>query len=86
MAICDHCSLVSVEDQCSSNCKVGWTVMNTDMKANYNVAVPHNILKEVVSVSLEENITFVKLLLKGTYTFKMNTQSNTILTFSHTTK
>ena len=60
--------------------------MNTDMKANYNVAVPHNILKEVVSVSLEEKITFVKLLLKGTYIFKMNTQSNTILTFSHTRK
>ena len=55
--------------------------MNTD-----NVVVPHNILKEVVPVSLEKKIKFVKLLLKSTYTFKINTQNNAILTFFGTTK
>ena len=60
--------------------------MNSDTKVEYNVAVPHNILKEVVPVSLEVKITFAKLLLKGTYTFKINTQSNAILTFSRATK
>ena len=47
--------------------------MNTDTKVKYNIVVPHNILKEVVPASLEEKITFVKLILKGTYTFKINT-------------
>ena len=42
MAICDHCSTVSAEDQCSSKCEVGCTVMNTDMKVKYNVAVPRS--------------------------------------------
>ena len=56
--------------------------MNTDTKVKYNVVVPHNILKEIVPVSLEEKIMFIKLLLKGT--FKLNTQSNAILTFSST--
>ena len=60
--------------------------MNSDTKVEYNVAVPHNILKEVVPVSLEVKITFAKLLLKGTYTFKINTQSNAVLTFSRATK
>ena len=85
MAICDHCSRVSAEDQCSSKCEVRSTVTNTDSKVKY-VAVSHNILKEVVPVSLKEKIMFVKLLLKGTYTFKINTQSNAILTFSRATK
>ena len=35
MAICDHCSTVSVEDQYSSNYEVGCTVMNTDTKVKY---------------------------------------------------
>ena len=65
MAICDQCSTVSAEDQCSSKCEVGCAVMSTDTKVKYNVVVPHNILKEVVLVFLGENITFVKLLLKG---------------------
>ena len=82
MSICDHCSTVSAEDQCSSKCEVRCTVMNTDTKVKYNVVVPHNILKEIVPVSLEEKIMFIKLLLKGT--FKLNTQSNAILTFSRT--
>ena len=86
MAICNHCSTVSAEDQCSSKCEIGCTIVNTDTKAKYNVVVLHNILKEVVSVSLEEKITFARLLLKGTYTFKENTQSNAVLTFSRTTK
>ena len=60
--------------------------MNTDTKVKYNIVVPHNILKEVVPASLEEKVTFVKLILKGTYTFKINTQSNVILTFSRATK
>ena len=60
--------------------------MNTDTKVKYNVVVPHNILKEVVPVSLEKKIKFVKLLLKSTYTFKINTQNNAILTFFGTTK
>ena len=60
--------------------------MNSDTKVEYNVAVPHNILKEVVPVSLEVKITFAKLLLKGTYTFKIHTQSNAVLTFSRATK
>ena len=81
MAIWDHCLRVSAEDQCSSKCEVGCTVMDTDAKVKYNVVVPHNILKEVVPVLLEEQITFVKLLLKGTYT-----QSNAIITFSRATK
>ena len=59
--------------------------MDTDTKVKYIVVVPHNILKDVVPVLLEEKITFVKLPLKGTYTFKINTQSNEILTFSCTT-
>ena len=83
MAICSHCSTVSAEDQCSSKCEVGCRVMNTDMKVEYNVIVPHNILKEVVPVSLEEKIT---LILKGTYIFKISTQSNVVLTFSRATK
>ena len=82
MAIWDHCLRVSAEDQCSSKCEVGCTVMDTDAKVKYNVVVPHNILKEVVPVSLKEKIMFAKLLLKGTYTFKINTQSNAVLTFS----
>ena len=86
MAIFDHCLRVSAEDQCSRKCEVGCTMMNTDVKFKYNVVVSHNILKEVVPVSLEEKIMFVKLLLKGTYTFKINTQSNAILTFSRATK
>ena len=86
MAICDHCPKVSAEDQCSRKCEVGCTVINTDLKVKYNVVVDHNILKEVVPVSLEEKIMFVKLLLKGTYTFKINTQSHAILTFSRATK
>ena len=77
---------MSVEDQCSSKCEVGCTVMDTDTKVKYIVVVSHNILKDVVPVLLEEKITFVKLPLKGTYTFKINTQSNAILTFSCTTK
>ena len=81
MAICDHCSTLSAEDQGSSKCEVACTVMNTDTKVKYNVVVPHNILKEVVPELLEEQITFVKLLLKGTYT-----QSNAIITFSRATK
>ena len=85
IAISDHCSTVSVEDQCSSKCKVGCTVIDNDTKVKYKVVVPHNILKEVVPASLEEKITFVKLFLKGTYTFKINTQNNTVLTFSLTT-
>ena len=60
--------------------------MNIDTKVKYNVAVPHNILKEVVPVSLEEKITFVKLLLKDTCTFKIKIQSNAILTFLQATK
>ena len=60
--------------------------MNTDAKVKYNVAVPLNTVKEVVPVSLKEKITFVNLLLKGAYTFKINTQSNAVLTFSLTTK
>ena len=59
--------------------------MNTGTKVQYNVVVPHNILKEVVPFSLQEKITFVKLLLKDTYTFKLNTQSNAVLTFSRAT-
>ena len=86
MSISDHCSTGPSEDQCSSKCKVGSTVMNTDTKVKYNIVVPHNILKEVVPASLEEKITFVKLILKGTCTFKINTQSNVILTFSRATK
>ena len=86
IAVCDHCSTVSVEDQCSSKCEVGCTVMDTDTKVKYIVVVSHNILKDVVPVLLEEKITFVKLSLKGTYTFKINTQSNAVLTFSCTTK
>ena len=69
MTRCDHCSIVSAEDQCSSKCEVGSTIMNTDTKVKY-VVVPHNILKEVALVSLEEKITLAKLLLNGTYTFK----------------
>ena len=64
MAICHHCSRVSAEDQCSSKCEVGCAVTNTDSKVKYNVVVSHNILKEVVPVSLEEKVMFVKLLLK----------------------
>ena len=60
--------------------------MNTDTKVKYNVVVPHNILKEVVPVSLEKKIKFVKLLLKSTDTFKINTENNAILTFLGTTK
>ena len=60
--------------------------MNSDTEVEDNVVVPHNILKEVMPVSLEVKITFAKLLLKGTYTFKINTQSNAILTFSRATK
>ena len=75
MAICDQCSRVSDDDQCSSKCEVECTFMNTDTKVKF-VAMPHNILKEVVPVSLEEKITFAKLLLKGDYTFKINTQNN----------
>ena len=60
--------------------------MDTDAKVKYNVVVPHNILKEVVPVSLKEKIMFAKLLLKGTYTFKISTQSNAVLTFSRTRK
>ena len=60
--------------------------MDADTKVKYIVVVSHNILKDVVPVLLEEKITFVKLPLKGTYTFKINTQSNAILTFSCTTK
>ena len=84
MTICNHCSTVSAEDQCSSKCKVGCTVMNADTEVKYNVVMPHNM--KVVPVSLEENIKFVKLLLKGSYTFKINTQSNAALTFLHATK
>ena len=86
MAISDHCLRLSAEDQCSSKCEVGCTVMDTDAKVKYNVVVPHNILKEVVPVSLKEKIMSAKLLLKGTYTFKINTQSNAVLTFSRTRK
>ena len=86
MVICDHCSKVSAEGQCSSKCEVGCTVMNTGAKVKYNVVVPYNILKEVVPASLEERIAFVKLLLKGTYTFKKDSQSKIILTFLRATK
>ena len=82
MVICDHCSKVSAEGQCSSKCEV----MNTGAKVKYNVVVPYNILKEVVPASLEERITFVKLPLKGTYTFKKDSQSKIILTFLRATK
>ena len=58
--------------------------MNADTEVKYNVVMPHNM--KVVPVSLEENIKFVKLLLKGSYTFKINTQSNATLTFLHATK
>ena len=68
MAICDNCSTVIADDHCSRKCEVECTVMNTDTKVKHNVVVPHNILKEDVPVSLEEKITFVKLLLKRTCT------------------
>ena len=61
MAICDHYCTVSVEGHCSSKCEVGCIVMNTDTRVKYNVA-PHDIMKEVVLVSLEEKFTFVKFL------------------------
>ena len=86
IAIYDHCSTVSTGGYCSNICEVGYAVMNTGTKVEYDVVVPHNILKKVVPFSLEEKITFVKLLLKDTYTFKINTQSNAVLTFSRATK
>ena len=54
MPISDHCSTASAEDQCSIKSEAKCTVMNTDTKVKYNVVVPHNILKEVGPVSLEE--------------------------------
>ena len=69
---CGSCSRVSADDQCSSKCEVGCTLMNTDTKAKSNIAVSHNILKEVVPpYSLK--IAFVKLLLKGPYSPEINT-------------
>ena len=44
IAICDHCSIVSAEDQCSSKCEIGCTLINTDTKVKYNVVVPHKKL------------------------------------------
>ena len=85
MAICNHCSIVPAEYKCSSKCEVGCTVMNTDTKVKYNLFVSQSILKEVVPVSLVQKITFVKLLSKDTYTFKINSKSNAMLTFPRTT-
>ena len=86
MDIWDHCSTASAKSQCSNRCKEECTVMNADTKVKYNVVVPQKILKELVSVLVEEKIPFVRLLSKGTYPFKINTQSNTVLTFFRITK
>ena len=64
MAICDHCWAVSAEDQCSSKCEIGCTIINTDKKLNIMLLCPTTFW--IVPVSLEEKITFVKLLLKCT--------------------
>ena len=40
MAICNHCSTVSAEDQCNSKCEVGCKVMNTAQKLNITLLCP----------------------------------------------
>ena len=68
MAIYDRCWTGSAEDQCSSKCEIECTVMNNDTKVKYNVAVPHNTLERSCACLAWGKVTFVKLLLKGTYT------------------
>ena len=64
IVICTNCSLMTTEDQCKSKCAIACTLMEKVSNKKHEVEVVESVLTKVVSCSINENIKFLKQLIK----------------------